>query len=67
VENLLPFLADSRKSVDLWRDVAKAVGEKYGSEVTYIGVQRRFALLLQEFKKEDFQNRYKYDESMMMI
>lgn len=59
-ENLKPFLLDDRKSAQIWRNIAAAIGKKFNGTVTYIAAQRRFNSLLSEFKQEDFKNRYKY-------
>lgn len=59
VEAVKPFVESGAKAVELWAKVASVINALYNSHVDHIGVKNRFNLLLDNFRKEDFQNRYR--------
>jgi hypothetical protein len=59
VENLKPFLETGRLATDLWGKVAAVIKNNFIGDVDYLGVKRRFTLLMTDFKKSDSKDRYK--------
>jgi len=59
-EDKKPYLETGSKSVEKWTMISDDINTTYNGNVTYLGAKNRFNLLLMDFRKEDFKNRYKY-------
>lgn len=60
VEERKPFREAGTKGVEIWTKIADSINSTFFGNIDYVGARNRFNLLLNDHKREDAINRYKY-------